>query len=264
MKTIKLKLPDDREIYLYNRDGADAIASKIYWDGLEGFETAEIELFLKLLESCNTFIDVGANTGIYSLIAGVNKKQVYAFEPVPTINNRLCQNIQINNLSSVVSVSSAVGDYNGSITIYIPNSLSIPTMSSTLKGFNESEKQLVVPLTTLDTYVFMNDIPKVDLIKIDVEATEDKVLLGSMKVIKRDSPLILCEVLHNRCEKMLNAFFEATDYRFFMVTDIGLISKERIEGDDAYPNYLFVSEAKLKDLGGLDNLIRNSVAPVLR
>jgi len=255
MQKIELITADKTRFFLDNYDGKDAIASMLFWRGLEGFEKNEIKIFQILLNSNEVIIDIGANTGIYTIIAGVKNKHVYAFEPVPYIFERLCDNIKINNLTKITPINQAVSDRDGSISLFIgPECLFFSTSSSTLKNFRDYRDEIIVDSVKLDTFILSNGISHVDLIKIDTEATEDKVLTGSRKVVIRDQPLILCEVLHNRCEEKLNSFFENLPYRYFMISDEGLIPKDNIEGDNKNPNYLLIPESKLDLIKNLDKI----------
>src|SRR5438093_4744193 len=50
---------------LMANDGSDHVASMLFWRGIEGWEPMTIQLFLDLLTSGSTVIDVGANTGLF-------------------------------------------------------------------------------------------------------------------------------------------------------------------------------------------------------
>jgi len=208
MDLIEIKLYNDKRIILNNWDGKDAIASRLFWAGIENYDKNEIKLFQQILDCSDYILDIGSNTGIYTLIAGVNNKKVHSFEPVPFIYERLIENIRINGLLNVIPNNKVVTDYNGFTSLFVPDSITLPTSASTLDGFRVAKETIIIPTITLDSYIFSENIPKVDVIKIDTEATEDKVLWGSKNIIKRDNPIIICEVLHNRCEEGLNMFFK--------------------------------------------------------
>ncbi len=58
---------------------------------------------------------------------------------------------------------------------------------------------------------------------------------------------MICEVLRDLTETALHAVFQGTPYRFFLITDEGLVSKRTIVGDERYRerNYLFVTPRRL-------------------
>lgn len=249
---ICLQLPNSKKLY-FKTDGNDCIASTLYWRGIDGFESDTIKLYIRLLMYVDTVFDIGANTGIYALIAAIDNpyRKVYAFEPVPRIFDYLKKNVEINKLHNLYIDSSAVTNYDGEITLYIPsNSGIITTEASTLQGFREASEVISVRALTIDSFVAMNDISKVDLIKIDTEATEHRVLEGAKNIIKRDEPIIICEVLKGRTEKFLYSLLEHTDYKYFWISSEGLIEKEQIEGDGTYKNmnYLFITKKKMREV----------------
>jgi FkbM family methyltransferase len=244
-----VNLPHSQKVYLQS-DGNDYIASLLYWGGIDAFEGNTIRLFIELLNRADTVFDVGANTGLYSLIAARDnpRRMVYAFEPVPRVLNCLRRNIALNKLPHIRLNPDAITDYDGEITLYVPSS-PIPTDASTLEGFRKTTKSISVQAKTIDSFVSQNEIKKVDLIKIDTEGTEHKVLKGAKKILMRDEPIIICEVLKGRTEDHLHAVFDSLGYNYFWITDRGLIEKKRIEGDTTYQNmnYLFISNKKREE-----------------
>lgn len=245
---VEVTLPNEAKFHL-NSDGTDMIAARLYCSGLDGMEPESIKLYYKLLDLCNVVFDIGANIGIYSLIAGCKNKQVYAFEPVPKIYERLEENIKINNFHNVIPLRKAVTNENKEVKLYIPKTTrAIPTEASLLNSFQGEAEEVIVQGVTLDKFIDEYNISKVDFIKMDTEATEDKVLKGAKNLIFRDKPLILCEVLPNKIERELNEFFKDMDYKYYMVSEKGLIKKKRIEGETKSPNYLFIPKEKEKDV----------------
>jgi len=252
-----LRLPDAKKLYFEN-DGNDFIATALCWRGIGGFEASTIRLFLELLEQSDTVLDIGANTGLYALIAAVHddRRKVYGFEPVPRIRDYFEANIDSNGLQNIEIVSAAATNYDGEIQLYVPGSDSIPTAASTLQGFRQASEVLSVRAVSIDSFVAANNIPRVDLMKIDTEATEHVVLEGARNTIKRDAPAIICEVLKGRTEEQLHAVMDDLGYQYFWISDEGLVEQQRIVGhqgsDDL--NYLFLpkgrAEAALQDRKG--------------
>ena len=241
-----LELPNSKKLY-FKTNGNDHIASLLYWGGINAYEDNTIQIFIKLLKCTDTIFDVGASTGLYALIAAIDnpKRKVYAFEPVPRIFDCLKKNVEINKLHNLQIDSSAVTNYDGDIALYIPPD-AIPSSASTLQGFRDASEVISVRALTIDSFVAMNNIPKVDLIKIDTEATEHTVLEGAKSVIKRDEPIIICEVLKGQTETFLHSAMDNLGYKYFWISNEGLIERKQIEGSGTYDmNYLFITEKKL-------------------
>jgi FkbM family methyltransferase len=251
---VNLELPEGNHLLLES-DGSDYIATMLFWFSLRGFEYETIMLFYSLLKYSETVFDIGASTGIYTLISALNnKRKVFAFEPLPAGFRRLNRNIEINGCSNIKTVNAAVGNYDGDIKLYIPEGF-LPTDSSTLKGFRKANKIITIPAVTLDSFVAENTISRVDLIKMDTEGTEHLVLEGARNILKRDEPIIICEVLKGITEKFLHSALDSYGYKYYWITDKGLIQKENIQGDATYKfrDYLFITESRKKTLAGLFN-----------
>ncbi|HMR67149.1 MAG TPA: FkbM family methyltransferase [Anaerolineae bacterium] len=247
--TINLPVPNSEKVLILSSRGADPIASGLYWGGIESFEAETFKVYFDLLKTAEVVFDIGANTGIFALLAAIDCKdrQVHAFEPAPKIFDYLQRNATINKLNNLKPVCSALTDYDGEIDLYIPYSVLLPTSSSTLKGFRQAQETVTVPAVKLDTYAAVHHISKVDLLKIDTEGTEPKVLEGAKSILDRDKPVIICEVLKNRTENALNAIFARSNYKFFLITNDGLVHQDKIVGDASYRarNYLFITPDKL-------------------
>ena len=98
-----------------------------YYLGLHEFE--DMAFAIHILRENDSFVDVGANLGSYSLLAsGASKAFSFAYEPVPSTYSKLKQNIIINSLSNKVSTSM--------IAITSPNNVASgkPIRFSTDKG----------------------------------------------------------------------------------------------------------------------------------
>lgn len=223
----------------------------MYWKGIDGFEGDTLQLFIKLLKFADTVLDIGANIGIYALIAATDNpnRKVYAFEPVPRTVKRLERNIELNKVENLQVECSAITNYDGEITLYIP-SAAIPRAASTAKGFRESNEAISVQALTIDSFVTINNISKVDLIKIDTETTEHLVLEGAKNVLERDEPIIICEVLKAQTNKLFYSILDGTNYKYFWISSEGLVEKEQIEADKTYKNmnYLFITKRKMDEI----------------
>jgi FkbM family methyltransferase len=251
---VPVSLPGGRTLRLVT-DGRDSIASALYWSGRDGFEPELLRLFFTLIENAGTVFDVGANTGLYGLIAALHDpaRSVRAFEPHPSIYPRLVENARANGLENLVAEPLAVGDRDGRITLHLPSTLTLSLSASTLSGFRRTDRSMSVHCTTLDTYVRDRGLGRVDLLKLDTEATEPRVLAGARELVERDRPWIVCEVLRDRTEEALEAYFRDTDYAFYHVTDRGPVRMRRLVGDatHAFRNVLFVPGSRRDVLGGI-------------
>ncbi len=187
------------KFYVFSR-GDDFIANELYYQ--LGYEGNEFDLIKILLNKSKYLIDVGANTGIFSLYAASlnDRLKVLSFEPHPGNFKRLIKNIAINNLKNIKPFPLALGSKNGQIEFTVPLDLSIAATASANQDFSRSfhkidHTSIEVEQTTLTDALSSITLSFHDIIKIDVEYYELEVLKGAEKILYSQRPLILIEVL---------------------------------------------------------------------
>jgi FkbM family methyltransferase len=162
-------------------------------------EPGAVTAFRSLLKPGLTILDVGANVGYFSLIAasltGITGR-VIAFEPTPSVFDRLQENIALNHLANVTAVRIAVSDENGTAPFFVNPDMEDSEGNSLLQAAVASgASQIRVPLTTLDVATSQLGLKRIDLLKIDVEGNEIKVLRGAHGILRgAHPPQILMEI----------------------------------------------------------------------
>lgn len=244
--------PDNLRLrfHTYGPHGKDRIAIKLARRGFWGYEGETTRIFLALAKEVKTVIDVGANTGLFALLAAKANpaSRVWAFEPVPFIHDMLQANIDLNQLHNLEAVQAAVADFVGESTFYITRtSTGIPTDSSSCEGFRSDVEAIRLPTLTLDEHMRRAQIARLDLLKIDAEAAEAKVLRGASQTIERDRPFMICEVLENVDHSYLQETIQAQRYLFYHITPERLVQHPRLQGslNVEQRNYLFVPAEKI-------------------
>lgn len=135
-------------------------------------EPSEMLFMLHFLKKEDTFFDIGANAGSFTLLAkGIIKCHVYSFEPVISTRNRLLANLELNNLSIEHVIPNALGSHKGEI--YMTSSLDA-TNHIAQKSDRESLEK--VHMEKLDNF---QNVVNVALLKIDVEGFELNILNGA-------------------------------------------------------------------------------------
>ena len=157
--------------------------------------------FLKLLPVGGRLLDIGANIGVTSAYAGWKRPdlKVVAIEPI-LVNfvaaKRLCRVLHIKNVDFH---QVALGDSTGTVEMVMPKIGSMLASAQTYlvhEGYDyssipdEGGERFSVPLTMVDSM----DLPRIDGIKLDVENFEFHVLRGAVQLLKRDHPIIYCEL----------------------------------------------------------------------
>lgn len=221
----------------------DRVATDLHEQGFEGHEAETVERFLRLAVDADVIFDVGAHTGVFAIAAALTNPgaRIFAFEPVPKVFALLERNIELNGVTNVLSMQIALSDADGPIELYIPPS-GTPTSASTLKGFRANARPTEVRGTRGDTLARELGLDGIDLMKIDTEATEPRVLAGLTETIRRSQPAIICEVLAGRTEAALNGLLPKLGYEAWHLTEAGPVAKPEVVGDPTYrsPNYLFL------------------------
>lgn len=152
-------------------------------------EYKEMTFLKNILTEKSTFIDVGANIGIYSLLAAsvIKTGKIYSFEPVASILDDLYRNIRINNLEDRVQVLEKVASDKTGYSEFVMEDVSEYSHISC----NKTTRSLSVPSVKLDDFCENKKISFVDIIKIDVEGAEFKVLKGLEGYLKKGKVGIL-------------------------------------------------------------------------
>jgi len=151
-----------------------------YYCGLYDF--VEMGFLLHFLRKDDIFIDVGANVGVYSLLAsGYIGSTTYAFEPIPSTFQNLNENIKINNLQTNTKLFN-IGISSQKGTLIFSNNLD--AVNHVLNDENNIKEYIEIPVDTLD-----NILSEVNptLLKIDVEGYETMVIKGAINTLKKQS-----------------------------------------------------------------------------
>ncbi len=165
--------------------------------------------------------DVGSNIGTITMWLAklFPQGEIYSFEPQRQVFYQLCGNISINNLYNVHAFNMALNDKKESIRVLEPNyflNQDFGTFSLIESKIISSNKELIVNSDTVDNFISTNLIQKIDLLKIDAEGMDIKVLIGAKKTIENFKPVIYIEHFDNRtsCMDDIINFLESYNYFF--------------------------------------------------
>lgn len=195
-----VKLPKDIVLYRtpsgikYKLNAKDHVMKQIYLKGV--YERNTFRHLSRLVKSSDTFVDVGANIGAYSvgLSPFIKKGRIISFEPNPRALVYLEENIKLNNIENITVNKVGLSDDYETVTLYTP---SLATASIN-KNKNSNEKE-IISLITLDGYCKENGINNIDVLKIDVEGHEIKCLNGALEIIKKSKNMILVLEIDDNC-----------------------------------------------------------------
>ena len=147
--------------------------------GLMEFE--DMAFVLHLVREGDQFLDVGANVGVYSVLAASRGGLVLAIEPVPTTHEQLLDNIHLNRFEAKIEPRNVgVGRESGKLRFTAGNG---PTDHVLVDG-ESAENTVTVPVEPLD--VLAPEWQPI-MMKIDVEGFEANVIAGATRLLSQSS-----------------------------------------------------------------------------
>jgi len=158
------------------------------------YEPHIIKYFFDNLREGMTFMDIGANNGIFSLIAanlvGENGK-VYSFEPNPSTFKQLSNNIALNNYKNIFPYNIALWDHRSTVQMSDTSNSALNSMA-----INIFENIIDVDAWALDDFLEYNNIKSCDFVIMDIEGAEYIALNGMKKLLSSNNKLQILIELH--------------------------------------------------------------------
>jgi FkbM family methyltransferase len=193
-------------------------------------------------------IDIGANFGYHSALFSKECKEVYAFEPQKQNFDLLAENIKNNHIKNVKIYNLACGDTHCDVHMPLYTDDRTLNMGDITPNIDCSGRFTTTKSILLDEM----DFPlKIDLIKIDVQGWEKKVLLGAKQLLKNHKPVLIVEFEHfqlaktNTTCKELFDFIRVHDYSIFYLeyeypSDHVCVHKDHLEEfRSKFKDYIF-------------------------
>ena len=231
------------------------------------FSQGEMALFEQLLTEGHCVVELGANIGAHTL--GMSKRvgvsgRIYAYEPQRIVFQTLCANMAINSRTNVYCFEQAASNVKEVITL--------PDIDYSRQGnfggvsIDQFSTGRPVNVVILDEE--LQDIPRLDLLKVDIEGMEYQALSGAKKLISKHRPVLYVE--NDRVEKSraLIELIQSMEYRLYwhlpklynpnnFATDT-----ENIFGDIASFNILCFHQSVQTNFGGFPEIVDSSIHPL--
>jgi len=208
---VEVQNDDARPFYMLTNDD-DVIAEFYLWYGRNGYERTTIREWVRQLKAAKIVFDVGANTGIFSLLscfADDQPRQTVAFEPTLRACSRIYDNLNANRVIDRVRVEKmALSNEHGTVTfMHYENVARISSGASYVEGLSPFDVQHreTCERVTLDGYIAQSDLHP-DLIKIDVEGAEVDVVQGARTLIAQHATRFIIEVVRETAEQVVGHF----------------------------------------------------------
>ena len=185
----------------------------------KSFETGLLDLFSERVFPGATVIDVGANVGMYSMVASRlvgPQGTVLAYEPDPLTFRILRQNLEKNGCTNVQAFPLALSDRAGRVRLSVPDAVqasyvygdSYRSMTPVEDGASDS-----IECVPLDVHLAGLGIQRADVMKVDVEGAELACLKGASALLSGDGrPFMLVECDEALCRRFGNNVFSTLSY----------------------------------------------------
>ena len=224
-------------------DSLEQITPYVLQEQHDWFED-EIKFLRRLVQPGQTVVDIGANVGVYALSLARRvgpTGQVWAFEPASATAALLEASITANGTTWLRLQSQALSDHTGTAWLQMPGQSELNSLATDQQGPGEQ-----VPLTTLDACLAEFGWQQVDLLKIDAEGEEERILAGGQSFFAELSPLVMFELkAGTELHLELVARFQALGYGCFRLVpglDV-LMPFDPAAGVDGYLLNLFAAKS---------------------
>ena len=196
---------------ILNINNDDGVVLKYLWR--DEYEPFTLELWYNLTRNNKYYIDIGAHTGIYTIIGNLNKtqNQIISIEPYFLNYARLISNLRLNNISHKSCILSALSNTEGHDTFLVnTDSYYLSQGGKITKNGN-----FKIIKRMLDSFKFNKAVGG---IKIDTEGHELETIQGSLKTIEKFFPDIIFEInkiSFDKCLKLLKKL----KYNFYLISE---------------------------------------------
>lgn len=181
-------------------------ASAVLYCGLYDYD--EMNFLLRYLRPEDSFLDVGANVGVYTLLAAskIISGSIYSIEALPQNYERLKENIELNQFERIQTYQLAVSDREGMIELSLNDGDSTPSI---LEG-NATHK-INVKTDKLDNILPQTNL---ELAKMDVEGAELLALKGANLLLQDPVPVWILEIIGTSAIELVD-FLNSYGYHLY-------------------------------------------------
>ncbi len=208
---------------------AENYCDRIIWARRRLPEAREHEALGVLVRPDTVFVDIGANIGTYSIHVGIKSggtARILALEPHPRTFGKLVFNLRANGLDNVVARQVAVGAQAGKVDLWSDGGGNIGHTSVLKAGTSHAKVSVRVDTAPLAQLVGEAALPRIDILKIDIEGYEDRALMPYFRQVEPDMwpDVVLIETVHRHLwAEDLTGFLGDNGYRSIFQTPENLL-----------------------------------------
>ena len=209
-----------------NRGLRWVVGSSTHGCWLGTYETGKQDAVRRLARPGMTIFDIGANAGFYTLafsrLVGAQGR-VYAFEPLAENVVNLLRHVAINNADNVTVIQAAAA--------HQPGIVAFQRAANNATGRITGSGWYQVPAISLDDLIQKGTLPVPDIVKMDVEGAESRVLEGALSLLRSKNTVWLIAIHDEEQARHCQAILSDTNYRLY-----------RLDGTELSPGPLFTDE----------------------
>lgn len=237
-------------------DARDVHSLPMTFLNIQTYETAEMNVILKIIKSGDVVFDIGANIGWYTLSVLFKHPgtAVYSFEPIESSCEYLKKNLELNGQDTDKIFNFGFSDENKMIKFYFDINYAMASSMVNLKESNTAVGEECI-VKRLDDFVSsLPSLNKIDFIKCDVEGAEFFVFKGAIETIKKYKPIIFSEMLRKWAKKFdyhpndIIKLFSDINYDCYVINNNKIEKFGYVDEETMQTNYLFFHKEKHADI----------------
>lgn len=220
-----------------SRDGMHYIldiSDIVDWHVYFGIKEHAKEKLYSLANAGDTILDIGTNVGDVAMHLAQKASisgQVIGFEPDPINFKRVSQNLALNSFSNIQILNIGLGESEGTFYVKTPDehNAGMTRITQDISGHK-------VTIKRLDYVETIQNLSKINLIKMDIEGYEMNALKGGIETLKKHKPILFIELDNNNLIDQnssaieLVAFIEQLGYKIHhAVTNQPIASSDNLD-----------------------------------
>lgn len=219
------------------------------------YEPVEEKILLAIVQDNDVVLDVGANSGWYTLnwLKKAKGVTIYSFEPIPILYDNLIQNLVLNGEQVKNAFNYGLSNINKDLVFFFDKERFGASSVVNLRGTKNVAK-VKCTVKKLDDVFPSFGVKRLDFIKCDVEGAELFVFEGGIKTIKRYKPIVFSEILRKWSKKLgyhpndVINLFRSIGYQCYIINNDKIEKFGLVDDGTIQTNYLFFHKEKHVDI----------------
>ncbi|MFM8595685.1 MAG: FkbM family methyltransferase [Flavobacteriales bacterium] len=232
------------------------VTKYMFYNGFEAYEYNW--LFKSLAQNATGFLDVGANIGLYSVLAAKYNPQltIHAFEPGSGAVHFLRKNSTLNRLDAQINIHEiAMSNQDASLEFHEAAHPKFPWLKHNLNGSSSLQAEhgrskstaYKVAVCRLSSFLKEHEVSHFDLIKLDTEHTEQLIIADNQDIFAANRPLVMIEIYPEIAHEMQDLLKSWEHYHYLRLEQpfLNPIELQELGTHQKHVNYLLVPTEKI-------------------